>query len=137
MNKKKLDFKFVKHAHRRAFYDSMRGLGKKRYAMSHVYWYMYLRSGKGNMFELAEELMQGDLDMDHATLAGVQRELIKVGWLVKHRPRDTKTGRMGVITWEIRIVPLELKAPVAPQVPLPQVGVPEVVQPQVVITTLL
>jgi hypothetical protein len=99
--KKGLEAKIVKHAHRRAFYDSVRGLGKKRFAMGHVYWYMFLRSGKGNMFELAEDLMRADLDMDHSTLYAVLKNLQHIGWLKKHRPRDTKTGRMGVITWEV------------------------------------
>ena len=103
MSKKKspLQAKIVKHAHRRRFYDSIRGMGKKRFTMSHVYWYMYLRSGAGDMFELAEELMQADLDMDHSTLYPVLKNLEKAGWIKKHRPRDTKTGRLGVITWQV------------------------------------
>jgi hypothetical protein len=94
--KKGINAKIVKHAHRKRFYDYLRGKGRDKFTLSHVYWHMYLRSGKGDVFKLADELAAADLGMDVSVLRGAHRTLVKEGWLVKHRPAN-----QGVPEWTV------------------------------------
>jgi hypothetical protein len=95
-SKPKLEAKIVKHAHRKRFYDYVRGKGKDKFTFSHVYWHMFLRSGKGNVFKLADELAAADLGMDVSILRTAHRTLKKDGWVVKNRP-----GNQGVPEWTV------------------------------------
>jgi hypothetical protein len=94
MAKKKLDMKFVKHAHRRAFYEYLRDKGRDKFTLSHVYWYMYLRSGKGNVFHLADEHAAADMGMDLSRYRATRRVLKADGWMGCNRP-----DHQGVPDW--------------------------------------
>ncbi len=59
--KKPIAAKLVKHAHRRRFQEYVRTKGRDKSTIAYVYLSMYLRSGKGNVFELEEGLFLGDL----------------------------------------------------------------------------
>ena len=90
MPKKKATDKFVPFTLRRNFFEDMRGMGKKKYSLISVYLYMLLRSGKGNVFDLVEDLVKADLGMSHETLWDARRILIDRGWLKKNRPKAKK-----------------------------------------------
>jgi hypothetical protein len=87
MAKKKLDMKFVKHAQRKEFYAYVREKGRDKFTLSHVYWYMYMRSGKGNVYHLADELAAGDLGMGVNVFRETRNILAKDGWVAKQPAR--------------------------------------------------
>ena len=90
--KPKLGAKIVKHAHRRRFQEYVRKKGREKLTLAYVYWAMYLRSGKGNVFELAEELFLGDLGITNTALRSARRTLEKDGWVRRgpHTPKHAK-----------------------------------------------
>lgn len=92
--------KIVKHAHRRRFQDYLRTKGRDKSTIAYVYWSMYLRSGKGNVFELAEELFLSDLGIGKNALRPARAELVKDGWLSKEAQKiDPLTGKWGTTQW--------------------------------------
>jgi hypothetical protein len=96
--KRKATDKFVSFDLRRRFFDDMRGLGKKKYALGYIYWYMFLRSGKGNVLDLVEKLVMADLDMNHETLGNARRILVGRGWLKKNKHRVGDRATWTVLT---------------------------------------
>ena len=101
--KKSLQAKIVKHAHRRRFQDYVRTKGRDKSTIAYVYWSMYLRSGKGNIFVLDEELFLGDLGLSHATLHSARKTLQEDGWIAKEKQAfNSKTGRWSPVRWFVR-----------------------------------
>lgn len=96
--KKSIEAKIVKHAHRRRVYDYLREQGRDKFTLSHVYWYMYMRSGKGDVFELADPLAAGDMGIDPSVYRTTRRKLLKDGWMVKNRPNNQGVARWTIAT---------------------------------------
>jgi len=110
MAKKKLDFKFVKHAHRRRFQEYIRAKGNNKTTIGYVYWNMYFRSGKGNVFELEESLFLADLGIGKNALRPARKTLVDDGWLSKAAQKiDPLTGKWGTTTWTVNTEPVALK----------------------------
>ena len=81
--KPKLEAKIVKHAHRKRFYEYLRDKKQTKFTLSHIYWYMFLRSGKGNVFHLADEWAAADMGIGVNVLRDTRRILMKDGWVTK------------------------------------------------------
>ncbi len=98
--KKPIAAKIVKHAHRRCFQEYVRTKGRDKSTIAYVYLSMYLRSGKGNVFELEEGLFLGDLGIGKNALRSARAELVKDGWLSKEPQKiDPLTGKWGTTQW--------------------------------------
>ena len=98
--KKPIAAKLVKHAHRRRFQEYVRTKGRDKSTIAYVYLSMYLRSGKGNVFELEEGLSLGDLGIGKNALRSARAELVKEGWLSKEPQKiDLLTGKWGTTQW--------------------------------------
>lgn len=100
--KKSIQAKLVMHDHRRRFQEYVREKGREKMTLSYVYWAMFHRSGKGNVFELEEELFLGDLGISHPALFAARTALTKDGWLV-NVPQFNQ-GKRGVTKWVVNTV---------------------------------
>ncbi len=99
--------KIVKHAHRRRFQEYVRTKGRDKVTIAYVYWNMYLRSGKGNVFELAESLFLGDLGIGKNALRPARKTLVDDGWLTKDQQMiDPLTGKWGTTAWTVNTEPV-------------------------------
>lgn len=100
--KKSIQAKIVKHAHRRRFQDYVRTKGREKSTIAYVYWSMYLRSGKGNMFVLDEELFLSDLGISVKSLRPARKELFDDGWLSKCKQAfNPETGQWTRVRWVV------------------------------------
>jgi hypothetical protein len=105
--KKPIAAKIVKHAHRRRFQEYVRTKGRDKSTIAYVYLSMYLRSGKGNVFELEEGLFLGDLGIGKNALRSARAELVKDGWLSKQPQKiDPLTGKWGTTQWIVNEEPV-------------------------------
>jgi hypothetical protein len=105
--KKPIAAKIVKHAHRRRFQEYVRTKGRDKSTIAYVYLSMYLRSGKGNFFELEEGLFLGDLGIGKNALRSARAELVKDGWLSKEPQKiDPLTGKWGTTQWIVNEEPV-------------------------------
>ena len=59
--------------------------GRSKYTLIAVWFYMFSRSGKDNLFELAESIVQWDMDISHNALCAARRTLVAEGFLAKKR----------------------------------------------------
>jgi len=102
--KKGIDAKIVKYAHRRRFQEYVRTKGRDKSTIAYVYWSMFLRSGKGNVFELEESLFLGDLGIGKNALRPARKTLVDDGWLTKDQQKiDPLTGKWGTTAWTVNI----------------------------------
>ena len=100
--KSKLEAKIVKHAHRRRFQEYVRTKGRDKSTIGYVYWNMFLRSGKGNVFELEESLFLADLGIGKNALRPARKTLFDDGWLSKAAQKiDPLTGKWGTTAWTV------------------------------------
>jgi hypothetical protein len=105
--KPKLEAKIVKHAHRRRFQEYVRAKGRDKTTIGYVYWNMFLRSGKGNVFELEEGLFLGDLGIGKNALRPARKTLVADGWLSKAQQKvDSLTGKWGTTAWTVNTEPV-------------------------------
>ncbi len=120
MSKKKpLEAKIVKHAHRRRFQDCVRKKGRDKATIGYVYWSMFLRSGKGNVFDLEERLFLGDLGIGKNALRQARKTLLDDGWLSKESQKvDALTGKWGTTAWTVNTEPIAHSEGVGTVVPL-------------------
>ncbi len=66
--------------------------------IGYVYWNMFMRSGKGNLFELEEGLFLADLGIGKNSLRPARKTLYDDGWLSKAAQTiDPLTGKWGVL----------------------------------------
>ena len=86
--KPKIQAKFFPFAVRQPLWDMAKKYGKQKYTIVAIWDYMWWRSGKGGLFELAEDIVCWDLDCDPTTLRAVRKILIAEGWLKKDTLRD-------------------------------------------------
>jgi hypothetical protein len=86
--KPKIAAKFFPFAARQPLWEMAKKYGKKKYTIVAIWDYMWWRSGKGGLFELAEDIVCWDLDCDPTTLRAVRKILIAEGWLRKETLRD-------------------------------------------------
>ena len=101
-DKKSLQAKIVKHAHRRRFQDYVRTKGREKATLAYVYWSMYMRSGKNNIFELDEELFLADLGISVKSLRPARKELFDDGWLSKGKQAfNSQTGQWTKVRWVV------------------------------------
>jgi hypothetical protein len=99
--------KIVKHAHRRRFQEYVRTKGRDKSTIAYVYWSMYLRSGKGDVFELEEGLFLADLGIGKNALRPARKTLVDDGWLSKGRQKvDPVTGKWGTTAWTVNTEPV-------------------------------
>lgn len=96
----KIPAKFFPFAVRQPLWDMAKKHGRMKYSIVAIWDYMYWRSGKKNLFELAEDLVCLDLGCDPTTLRAVRRILIAEGWLRKETLRD-KGGKWEVRGWTV------------------------------------
>ena len=109
--KKSLEAKIVKHTHRKRFQEYVRQKGRDKATIGYVYWNMFLRSGKGNVFELKEELFLGDLGIGKDSLRPARKTLVDDGWLSKAAQKiDPLTGKWGTAAWTVNIEPVACSA---------------------------
>lgn len=105
--KKSIEAKLVKFAHRRRFQDYVREKGREKMTLSYVYWCMYHRSGKGDVFELEEERFLGDLGIGKNALRPARKTLFNDGWLSKAQQKiDPLTGKWGTTAWTVNTEPV-------------------------------
>ncbi len=86
--KPKIEAKFFPFAVRQPLWEMAKKYGRQKYAIVAIWDYMWWRSGKGGLFELAEDIVCWDLDCDPTTLRAVRKILIAEGWLRKETLRD-------------------------------------------------
>jgi hypothetical protein len=102
MAKKGLQAKIVKHAQRRRFQDYVRTKGRDKATIGYVYWSMFLRSGKGNVFELAEELFLADLGIGKNSFRSARKTLVDDGWMSKGEQKmNPVTGLWGTVEYTV------------------------------------
>jgi hypothetical protein len=119
MKKKSIEAKIVKHAHRRRFQDYVRTKGREKATIAYVYWSMFLRSGKGNVFELEESLFLGDLGIGKNALRPARKTLVDDGWLTKDQQKiDPLTGKWGTTAWTVNTQTVALSDGVGTAAPL-------------------
>lgn len=105
--KKGIAAKLVKFAHRRRFQDYVREKGREKITLGYVYWAMWHRSGKGDTFELAEELFLADLGIGKDALRPARRTLLNDGWLSKAAQKiDPLTGQWSTTAWIVNAEPV-------------------------------
>lgn len=98
----KIPAKFFPFAARQPLWDMAKKHGKMKYTIVAIWEYMYWRSGKTNLFELADDLVCLDLGCDTHTLCGVRKVLQAEGWLKKESLRD-KGGKWLTRGWTVLI----------------------------------
>jgi hypothetical protein len=86
--KRKIEAKLFPFAARQPLWDMAKKHGKMKYSIVAIWDYMWWRSGKGGLFELAEDIVCWDLGCDATTLRSVRKILIAEGWLRKETLRD-------------------------------------------------
>lgn len=105
--KKSIQAKIVKHAHRRRFQEYIRTKGRDKATIAYVYWSMFLRSGKDNVFELEEGLFLADLGIGKNALRPARKTLFKDGWLSKAAQKiDPLTKKWGTRAWTVNAEPV-------------------------------
>jgi hypothetical protein len=142
----KIPAKFFPFAARQPLWDMAKKHGKMKYSIVAIWEYMFWRSGKKNLFELADDLVCLDLGCDTHTLCGVRKVLQAEGWLKKESLRD-KGGKWLTRGWTvvINLAPTCAKSPSGEDQPhghephghQPHVDVPHADQPHVVDYTAL
>ncbi|MGB8493678.1 MAG: hypothetical protein WCE53_04690 [Candidatus Acidiferrum sp.] len=100
--KRKIEAKLFPFAARKPLWEMAKKYGRRKYVLVAVWDYMLWRSGKGNVFELAEELVIADTGMDKDALRWARRTLVAEGWLRKENPRTPK-GTMEVTRWVVSV----------------------------------
>jgi hypothetical protein len=100
MKKKTIQAKLFPFATRQPLWEMAKKYGRQKYAIVAIWDYMWWRSGKGGLFELAEELVCLDLECDPTTLRAVRRILQDEGWLKKELLRD-KGGKWLTRGWTV------------------------------------
>jgi hypothetical protein len=103
--KKKLEAKLFPWKARKPLWEMAKKYKRQKYVLIAVWDYMMWRSGKGNLFELAEELVILDTGMDKDALRWARRTLVAEGWLRKETPRRP-SGTREVTRW-IVCVPIQ------------------------------
>jgi hypothetical protein len=100
--KKKLEAKLFPWKARKPLWEMAKKYKRQKYVLIAVWDYMMWRSGRGNLFELAEELVILDTGMDKNALRWARRTLIAEGWLRKEIPRRP-SGTREVTRWIVCI----------------------------------
>lgn len=115
----KIKAKLFPFASRQPLWEMAKRHGKMKYSIVAIWSYMWWRSGKGNVFELPEDLVCLDLGCDATTLRAVRRILAAEGWLAKSakRPKDA-SGNWVTRKWTV-VARQHAKAPRKPHPPSP------------------
>jgi hypothetical protein len=102
MGKKKstIQAKLFPWAVRQPLWEMAKKHGKQKFTLVAIWDYMFWRSGKGNLFELSEDLVCFDIGCDATTLRKARSILVAEGWLQKESLRD-KGGRWAVRGWTV------------------------------------
>ena len=98
--KPKIQAKFFPFAVRQPLWEMAKKYGKQKYTIVAIWDYMWWRSGKGGLFELADNIVCWDLDCDPHTLCAVRKILQAEGWLKKETLRD-KGGKWLTRGWTV------------------------------------
>lgn len=108
MNKKpKLNAKIFPFAARQPLFEMAKKYKRQKYVLITVWTYMHWRSGKGGLFELAEDIVCLDTGIDVGALRWARRTLVAEGWLRKEELRR-RNGTKEVRRW-IVIAPVPQK----------------------------
>jgi hypothetical protein len=96
-----LEGKIFKWNVRKPFLEMAKKYGKGKFTILAVWNYMFWRSGKGDLFTLAEELVCFDLGIDPGTYGKVKTILINEGWMKKGDLVRLEGGKFPVRTYHM------------------------------------
>ena len=96
--RKKLEAKLFPFQARKNLFEMAKKYGKRKFTLIAVWTYMFTRSGKGNIFKLAESIILWDLGMTHEPLWQTQKILMAEGFLSKTKRRVKEVTEWTVLT---------------------------------------
>jgi len=96
--RKRLEAKLFPFQARKNLFEMAKKHGKRKFTLIAVWTYMFTRSGKGNIFKLAESIILWDLGMTHEPLWQTQKILMAEGFLSKTKRRVKEVTEWTVLT---------------------------------------
>jgi putative transposase len=107
MAKKKLDMKFVKHAHRRAFYEYLRDKGRDKFTLSHVDLLPLFRTEVSMILQLERGKSMSRTRHTEAEIIAVLKQ-VEAGRKAEDVAREAGVSKHTIYAWKAKYGGMEV-----------------------------